>query len=175
MNKTTAANNLSHKGYTGSIDVSIEDNCLHGKILFIDDIVTYEADNVSGILTAFTEAVDRYVAYCKESGTPANKPYSGTFNVRIGSALHRKAAITAFHNRITLNDFVTQSIEAAIDQKWITPSDDVAQTVKTILEKIADMRVEHTHYHITDSKGLTTLFAPVGKPLAWEELNAARC
>ena len=27
------------------IEVSIEDNCLHGRVLFIEDIVTYEGGN----------------------------------------------------------------------------------------------------------------------------------
>ena len=58
-------NKLSHKGYTGSIEVSIEDNCLHGRILFIEDIVTYEGETVDDLATSFKDAVDRYVTYCK--------------------------------------------------------------------------------------------------------------
>ena len=55
-------NKLSHKGYTGSIEVSFGDNCLHGRILFIDDIVTYEGETVDELATSFKDAVDRYVA-----------------------------------------------------------------------------------------------------------------
>ena len=58
-------NKLSHKGYTGSIEVSLEDNCLHGRVLFIEDIVTYEGETVDDLATSFKDAVDRYVTYCK--------------------------------------------------------------------------------------------------------------
>ena len=35
-----SANKLIYKGFTGSLDASLEDECLVGKVLFIDDIVT---------------------------------------------------------------------------------------------------------------------------------------
>ena len=109
-------NKLSHKGYTGSVEVSFEDNCLHGRVLFIDDIVTYEGGTVEDLATSFKDAVDRYIAYCEETGKPANKPYSGTFNVRVGEELHRKAAQEAYNRNITLNDYVAQAVKTATEQ-----------------------------------------------------------
>jgi len=150
-------NKLTYKGYTGTIEASIEDDCLHGKILFIDDIISYEGNTVKDIKTSFKKAVNHYLAYCKETGKPANKPYSGTFNVRVGEELHRKAVEVAFHRGITLNDFVTQSLKIAIEQNGV-------------------VRVEHTHLHniiITDSQtseGIAT--TNIEKPLVWEKMNA---
>lgn len=147
---------LSHKGYTGTIEASIEDDCLHGRILFIDDIITYEGNTVKDTQKAFKEAVDDYLAYCKETGKPANKPYSGTFNVRIGQNLHRKAAEVAFHRGINLNEFVAQSIQTAVEQNGI-------------------VKVEHTHHHnitITDSQKSATLVATMEEPPTWETFNA---
>ena len=49
---------LTYKTYIGSIEVSVEDECLHGKILFIDDLITYEANTVQEIHDArLSEAV----------------------------------------------------------------------------------------------------------------------
>jgi predicted HicB family RNase H-like nuclease len=149
-------NKLTYKGYTGTIEASIEDSCLHGQILFIEDIVTYEGETVEEIKTSFKQAVDRYLAYCKETGNPANKPYSGTFNVRVGQELHRKAAEIACHQGVTLNDFVAQSIKSAIVQNSV-------------------IRLEHTHHHnitISDRQSSTTFVATTDKPLAWEKVNA---
>jgi predicted HicB family RNase H-like nuclease len=42
-----------YKGYTGSIEVSVEDSCLHGEILFIDDIITYEGTGVDELQVSF--------------------------------------------------------------------------------------------------------------------------
>lgn len=149
-------NKLTYKGYTGTIEASIEDSCLHGQILFIEDIITYEGTTVEDINVSFKEAVNRYLAYCKETGKPANKPYSGTFNVRVGQDLHRKAVEIACHRGVTLNDFVTQSIQSAIEQNGV-------------------MKVEHTHHHnitITDNQTSSSVVATVEQPLAWETYNA---
>jgi len=149
-------NKLTYKGYTGTIDVSIEDGCLHGQILFIDDIITYEGNTVDDIKTSFEEAVYRYLAYCKETGKPANKPYSGTFNVRVGQELHRKAVEVAYYRGITLNDFVTQSIKTAIEQNGL-------------------VIVEHTDQHniyINDSKTSETFVAGMDNLSEWRGFNA---
>lgn len=62
-------NNILHyKGYNGSIDVEFEDECLMGKILDIKDLVTYEAETVSGLKKEFEKSVDGYLSMCKELG-----------------------------------------------------------------------------------------------------------
>lgn len=149
-------NELTYKNYTGTIEASIEDGCLHGQILFIDDIITYEGNTVDDIKNSFQETVERYLAYCKETGKPANKPYSGTFNVRIGQELHRKAVKIAYSRGIKLNDFVTQAIQSAIEQNGV-------------------VRVELTHHHnitLADSQTSATVVATMEQPQVWETLNA---
>lgn len=110
-----AQSELDYKGYTGSVEVSIEDACLHGHILFINDLVTFEGENVPEIQVAFQNAVDRYLSHCERVGKSADKPYSGTFNVRIGTELHTKAAKVAHIRKINLNEFVKSAIQAAVD------------------------------------------------------------
>jgi predicted HicB family RNase H-like nuclease len=112
-----AINKLLHKGFTGSCEVSLEDGCVIGRVLFIDDILTYEGETVAELKANFEAAVDRYLAHCKKTGKPANKPYSGTFNVRVGPELHREAAIAASGASINLNEFVAQAIKAAVNNE----------------------------------------------------------
>ena len=114
-------NKLIHAGFTGSFDVSLEDGCLIGRVLFIDDIISYEGETVSDLKKNFEAAVDRYIVYCKQTGKPANKPYSGTFNVRVGPELHRKAVIAATEASVNLNEFVSKAILAAV-KKDIAPT-----------------------------------------------------
>jgi predicted HicB family RNase H-like nuclease len=109
-----AINKLLHKGFTGSYEVSLEDDCVIGRVLFIDDIITYEGETVAELKANFEAAVDRYIAHCKKTGKPANKPFSGTFNVRVGPELHREAVIAADGASINLNEFVAQAIKAAV-------------------------------------------------------------
>lgn len=57
---------LSHNEYLGSVEVSLQDNCLCGRILFIDDLVSYEGQTVGELRLAFEEAVEHYLSTCKE-------------------------------------------------------------------------------------------------------------
>lgn len=119
---------LSFNGYSGSIEVSIEDNCLHGKILFINDLVTYEADTVQDLQVEFQNAVSDYLEMCKDKGLSPDKPFSGTFNVRIGPELHQAAVKAAYVENVSLNDFVKSA-------------------VKDRLDKSEDEIVHHHHYY----------------------------
>ncbi|MFZ2540256.1 MAG: type II toxin-antitoxin system HicB family antitoxin [Gallionella sp.] len=110
------SNEFKYKGYLGSCEASIEDGCLHGRILFIDDLISYEGNTVPKLERSFKIAVDAYIDYCARTGMPANKPYSGSFNVRIGSDLHKAAVQCASRNGTKLNEFVKKAIEKEVAQ-----------------------------------------------------------
>jgi len=105
-------NCFKYKTYTGSIEISLEDNCLHGKILHIADLITYEAQTVDELKAAFQAATDDYIAFCAEMGKDPNKPFKGSFNVRIGQELHAKAAKRAQQIGKSLNDYIKDVIKA---------------------------------------------------------------
>jgi len=105
---------LQHKGYYGSVDVSVEDECLFGKIEFINPLINYEGTSVTELEQAFKEAVEDYIATCSQRGYEPEKTCKGSFNVRIGSKLHRDALICAKNQGLNLNEFVKKSIEKAI-------------------------------------------------------------
>ena len=110
---------LAYKGYAGSVEISIEDGCLQGRILFIDDLVTYEGQTVPEIQAAFEAAIERYLAHCERVGKAPDRPYCGTFNVRIGAELHGKAAKLASRKGIKLNEFVKQAVQLAVDNDGV--------------------------------------------------------
>src|SRR5688500_634061 len=108
---------FEYKGYLGSAEVAIEDGVLFGKLLFIRDVVTYTADSVSALETAFKEAVDDYVQSCVQLGDQPDVPCKGTFNVRVGSERHRDVAIAARAQGLGLNEFVCSALDAALGEK----------------------------------------------------------
>lgn len=61
MNKT-----FRYKNFTGSIEKSSEDACLYGKILFIRDLITYEATTAKQLEKEFKRATDDYLITCKK-------------------------------------------------------------------------------------------------------------
>jgi len=102
---------LEYKGFQGSVDFSVEDNILFGKILHISDVVSYDADTAAEIYNSFKEAVDDYIETCKELGVEPDRPLSGTFNIRIGSRLHKEIALQSVREGKSINDFVKDAIE----------------------------------------------------------------
>ena len=57
-------NTMEYKEYQGSVEIDLETNMLFGKILFVNDLVTYEAKTVAALRKAFQEAVDDYLDTC---------------------------------------------------------------------------------------------------------------
>ena len=107
---------LRYKGFMGSMEVSIEDNCIHGKILFIDDIVTYEAESPAQLQVEFKAAVEDYLATCKQLGRVPNKPFSGSFNVRIGPDLHQRIARHAAFKNTSINEVMKQAVTECLKE-----------------------------------------------------------
>lgn len=107
-------NLLRHKGYSGSVEVSLEDDCLHGRLLHIDDLITYGGSTVAELRAEFEAAVDDYLAYCLETGKVPDKPYTGSFNVRIGHERHRWLVEVAAAANMSLNECVCDVIDAAM-------------------------------------------------------------
>lgn len=108
---------MKYKGFFGSAEFSFEDRLLVGKIECINDLVNYEAVDIDGLELAFHEAVDDYIQTCEEIGKEPEKPFSGTFNVRVGTELHKKTTLAAMNNGVSLNDFVKSALELALTEK----------------------------------------------------------
>lgn len=102
---------LTYKNCIGSVRFSAEDNVFHGKIEGISDLIAFEGQSVSDLIKAFHEAVDDYLELCKKVGKEPERPFKGSFNVRIPSDLHRKAAKKAAMMGISLNQLVQKALE----------------------------------------------------------------
>lgn len=107
---------LEYKTYYAEVHFSSEDETFYGKIIGINDLVSFEGTTVKELKKAFHEAVEDYLATCNEIGKDPEKTYKGSFNVRIPSDLHRKAARYATLNRMTLNDFVRHAIDTIVSK-----------------------------------------------------------
>lgn len=107
---------LQYKTYLASVHFSSEDEVFFGEIIGINDLISFEGTTVSSLKKAFHEAVDDYLAMCKEIGKEPEKTYKGSFNVRIPIELHRQAAIYASAKKISLNDLVRQAIDIVVNK-----------------------------------------------------------
>jgi len=107
---------MKYKGFVGSFKVSIEDNVLHGKIECINDLVTYEAATPAELENAFHESVDDYLETCEMLGKTPDKTMSGSFNIRVGTELHKQLYIKSKEKDISLNDFIKSLLTKGIEE-----------------------------------------------------------
>lgn len=107
-------NTLKYKDYIGSVEFSEEDNVFFGKLEGIDALVNYEGESVTELKTAFKEAVDDYLEFCKAENITPEKPYSGKIFITISPEIHNKVVHLAQKNGISVNAFVNTAIEKQI-------------------------------------------------------------
>ena len=81
---------LEYKGYHASIEYDAEDNIFVGEVFGIADSLNFHGTSIDEL--------------------------KATFNVRIPPALHKKAALAAANQKITLNQYVTQAIENSFNK-----------------------------------------------------------
>lgn len=108
---------LEYRGYVGSVACSEEDEVLHGRLEYIRDLVTYEASDAGGLKRAFREAVDDYLATCAAEGRKPDLPLKGSFNVRPGRELHRRAALFARRKGLNLNTVVSDALRRYLERE----------------------------------------------------------
>ncbi len=107
---------LEYKGYTGTIQYSSDDGILFGKVLGIRGLVSYEGTTGKELEQDFKLAVDDYLEACRESGTNAEKPFKGSFNIRIPPVLHKRAVLMAMQGKVSLNSFVAEAIRFKVSE-----------------------------------------------------------
>jgi len=104
-------NCFRYKDYIGSIDADLEAQLLHGKLLHISDLITYEAKTIPQLEQAFRKSVDDYYVTCKQLDRPPLKPFKGSINVRLGQTLHKEAAFEASMRDISINELIKQALQ----------------------------------------------------------------
>jgi predicted HicB family RNase H-like nuclease len=124
-------NTMNHNGYIAGIEFDEEDRIFTGRLLGIDDIVTFHGESVAELETALHEAVAHYLDVCIKTGREPQKPYSGRFALRMPPELHAQTAAKAASvgKSIKMTD-VTQSI-----LRTVRSCRNVYSTVSRVLAK----------------------------------------
>ena len=148
-------NTFNYKNYAGSVEFDLDRHVLRGKLLCIDDLVTYQAETLPTLEKEFQSAVDDYLETCKEVGKRPQKSYNGLFNVRTGSELHKAAVIRSLKDEVSLNAVVVAALQAYVQQ---------------------DVEVRHTHDHritlVSSDEQVTSLSTvSAGQPMRQVNLS----
>ena len=107
------SNSMAYKGYTASMVFDAEDKIIVGRVLDIDDIISFHGASVTQFEKHFHAAVDDYIAASKVLGTAPEKPASGKLMLRIAPEVHAIALKAAARSGTSLNKWAERTLGAA--------------------------------------------------------------
>ena len=107
---------MEYKGYIGKVEFDDDAEILHGEIINTRDVITFQGKSVAELIRAFRESIDDYLAFCKQRGEAPDKPFSGQFVTRIPPELHRQVHVAAVLAGKSLNAFVTEQLQVAVQK-----------------------------------------------------------
>jgi predicted HicB family RNase H-like nuclease len=107
---------LTYKGYTGQIEIDLDADILHGRVLDVKDIVTFEGKTIEEIRQAFQDSVDDYLEFCSELGEEPDKPFSGKLPFRTTPDHHRLIYLAATKAGKSINAWMDDVLASAASQ-----------------------------------------------------------
>ncbi|HMR99057.1 MAG TPA: type II toxin-antitoxin system HicB family antitoxin [Anaerolineales bacterium] len=108
---------MEYKGYVGKVEIDDDAGILYGEVINVRDVITFEGESVDDVQKAFRDSVDDYLDFCAKRKESPEKPFSGKFVVRLPAELHRKAYIQAKLEDKSLNGWVTDVLETALENE----------------------------------------------------------
>ncbi|NJP37457.1 type II toxin-antitoxin system HicB family antitoxin [Alkalicoccus luteus] len=123
---------LTYKGYTGVIDLDVDEGILHGEVVDLKDTITFQGETIPEMKKAFHDSVDDYLDFCASEGVQPEKPFSGNFMLRVGPRRHKFINKAALHSGESINVWASKKLmEAALDEL-----EEVERHEKNDLEKV---------------------------------------
>ena len=107
-------NMMEHKGYIATIELDEDAGHFHGEVVNTRAVLTFVGNSVDELKHEFAETIADYEEFCRERGESPEKPYSGSFMLRLPPELHRRAAESAARTGKSLNSFVKEALAARI-------------------------------------------------------------
>ncbi len=106
-------NNMTYRNYTTSMLFDTDDKIIVGRVLDVDDIITFHAESVTEFESNFHQVIDDYIAACEQLGAAPEKPASGKLMLRVAPAVHAAALKAASQNGVSLNKWAEHALGAA--------------------------------------------------------------
>lgn len=102
---------MTYKGYEGLVQFDEEAGLLHGEVINLRDVVTFQGSSVAEVTQAFHDSVDDYLEFCASRGEDPEKPFSGKLLVRIKPDLHRDLNKLARLSHRSVNTLASEALE----------------------------------------------------------------
>ncbi|MBQ6319781.1 MAG: type II toxin-antitoxin system HicB family antitoxin [Lachnospiraceae bacterium] len=102
---------MEYNGYHARIEYDQEDEIFVGHVLGINDSLNFHGESVKALTSSMRDCIDNYLEYCSQIGKEPEREFKGSFNVRIKPEQHKKVALHAASEGITINQFVSRAID----------------------------------------------------------------
>jgi len=107
---------IEYKGYTGIVEFDSDLRSFTGHVIDLRDEIYFEGSSVTELEASMKRAVDHYLSVCAKRGEEPERPFSGKLNLRLGTDLHRAAALAAAAEGESLNNWLVKVVESAAQQ-----------------------------------------------------------
>lgn len=104
---------MSYKGYTASMAFDAVDKIIVGRVLDIDDIISFHGESVAEFESNFHTVIDDYIAASAQLGVAPEKPASGKLMLRIAPEIHAMAVKAAAKSGTSLNKWAEKALGSA--------------------------------------------------------------
>ena len=106
-------NVMTYRGYKARIEFDPRDNIFVGRVLGIEDGISFHGETVADLKERFAAAINHYLADCKAMGRKPEKPASGKLMLRIAPEIHAKALVEARASGKSLNQWAGEVLAKA--------------------------------------------------------------
>lgn len=106
-------NAMTYKGYTANMAFDAEDKVIVGRVVDIDDIISFHGESVADFEANFHAAIDAYLSASEALGSPPERPASGKVMLRIAPEVHAAALKAAARSGTSLNKWAEKALGKA--------------------------------------------------------------
>ncbi len=125
---------MEYKGYVGAISYDPAADIFRGEIANLGEVVTFEGRSVNDLKHALAEAVEQYLAFCRERGEKPDRPFSGRMLVRMDPQTHRAIAAAAARQGKSLNAWTVEVLERAA--QYVRPAPTAAEALPPVKKSV---------------------------------------
>ena len=109
-------NIMEMDGYKAKIEYDPELDQFRGEILGLNGSADFYGKTPAGLRKEFKNSLKVFLEVCEEKGIDPIKNYSGKFNLRITSRLHREIAARATAADKSINEWVSEMLKLSVNE-----------------------------------------------------------
>ena len=108
-------NMMEIDGYKAKIDYDPDLDQFRGEILGLNGSADFYGKSPASLRKEFKSSLKVFLEVCEEEGINPKKVYSGKFNLRIPSRLHREIAARANATDKSINQWVSEVLKRSVN------------------------------------------------------------